>query len=110
MKFGEYLANKRKEREMSLRMLAKELDVSPTYLSDVENNRRNALSYEKLNKIIEILKLDEEEQKILYDLAGEAKDEIPADVENFVNGNVEVIALLRKMKKEMDGDKKNEKK
>ena len=70
MKFGEYLANKRKEREMSLRMLAKELDVSPTYLSDVENNRRNALSYEKLNKIIEILKLDEEEQKILYDLAG----------------------------------------
>ena len=25
-------------------------------------------------------------------------------------GNVEVIALLRKMKKEMDGDKKNEKK
>ncbi len=110
MKFGEYLANKRKEREMSLRMLAKELDVSPTYLSDVENNRRNALSYEKLNKIIEILKLDEEEQKILYDLAGEAKDEIPADVENFVNGNVEVIALLRKMKKKMDGDKKNEKK
>ena len=110
MKFGEYLANKRKEREISLRMLAKELDVSPTYLSDVENNRRNALSYEKLNKIIEILKLDEEEQKILYDLAGEAKDEIPADVENFVNGNVEVIALLRKMKKEMDGDKKNEKK
>ena len=110
MKFGEYLANKRKEREMSLRMLAKELDVSPTYLSDVENNRRNALSYEKLNKIIEILKIDEEEQKILYDLAGEAKDEIPADVENFVNGNVEVIALLRKMKKEMDGDKKNEKK
>jgi hypothetical protein len=31
-------------------------------------------------------------------------------VENFVNGNVEVIALLRKMKKKMDGDKKNEKK
>lgn len=110
MKFGEYLANKRKEREMSLRMLAKELAVSPTYLSDVENNRRNALSYENLNKIIEILKLDEEEQKILYDLAGETKDEIPADVEDFVNGNVEVIALLRKMKKEMDGDKKNEKK
>lgn len=108
--FGEYLTNKRKEREMSLRMLAKELDVSPTYLSDVENNRRNALSYENLKKIIEILNLDEEEQKILYDLAGETKDEIPADVESFVNGNTEVIALLRKMKKEMDGDKGNEKK
>lgn len=110
MKFGEYLANKRKEREMSLRMLAKELDVSPTYLSDVENNRRNALSYENLKKIIEILNLDEEEQKILYDLAGETKDEIPADVESFVNGNTEVIALLRKMKKEMDDGKENEKK
>lgn len=110
MKFGEYLANKRKEREMSLRMLAKELDVSPTYLSDVENNRRNALSYENLKKIIEILNLDEEEQKTLYDLAGETKDEIPADVESFVNGNTEVIALLRKMKKEMDDGKGNEKK
>ena len=82
--FGEYLTNKRKEKEMSLRMLAKELDISPAYLSDVENNRRNALSYEKLQKVIEILKLDEEEQRELYDLAGKAKDTIPADVEEFV--------------------------
>lgn len=41
--FGEYLTNKRKEKEMSLRMLAKELDISPAYLSDVENNRRNEI-------------------------------------------------------------------
>ena len=85
--FGEYLTNKRKEKEMSLRMLAKELDISPAYLSDVENNRRNALSYEKLQKVIEILKLDEEEQRELYDLAGKAKDTIPADVEEFVKEN-----------------------
>ena len=107
--FGEYLANKRKEREMSLRMLAKELDVSPTYLSDVENDRRNALSYEKLQKVIEILKLDEEEQRKLYDLAGKSKDTIPADVEEFVKENLQVITLLRDMKrnnKEGDEDKK----
>lgn len=105
--FGEYLANKRKEREMSLRLLAKELDVSPTYLSDVENNRRNALSYENLQKIIEILKLNEEEQSNLYDLAGKAKDTIPADIEEFVKENTQVIALLRNMKKDKKEDDKN---
>lgn len=108
--FGEYLANKRKEREMSLRLLAKELDVSPTYLSDVENNRRNALSYENLQKIIEILKLNEEEQSNLYDLAGKAKDTIPADIEEFVKENTQVIALLRNMKKDKKEDDKNKKK
>ena len=82
--FGEYLTNKRKEKEMSLRMLAKELDISPAYLSDVENNRRNALSYEKLQKVIEILK--------------------------FVKENLQVITLLRDMKRnKKDGDENKEK-
>ena len=108
--FGEYLTNKRKEKEMSLRMLAKELDISPAYLSDVENNRRHALSYEKLQKVIEILKLDEEEQRELYDLAGKAKDTIPADVEEFVKENLQVITLLRDMKRnKKDGDENKKK-
>lgn len=95
--FGEYLSNKRKQKEMSLRMLAKELDISPTYLSDVENNRRNALSYEKLQKIIEVLGLEADEQKDLYDLAGKSKDTIPADVEEYIKENTQVITLLRQI-------------
>ena len=105
--FGEYLTNKRKEKEMSLRMLARELDISATYLSDVEKNKRNALSNEKLQKLIEILELNEEEQKELYDLAGKSKNTIPGDVEEFIKGNLQVIALLRDMSNKKRGNKWN---
>ena len=82
-------------------MLAKELGVSPTYLSDVENDRRHGMSNEKLQKIIEILELNESEQMKLYDLAGEAKNTIPADLEDFVKDET-IIALLRRLKKDRE--------
>lgn len=63
--FGGKLKELRNQKRMSLRTLAKELDISPTFLSDIENGRRLPPNSEKnfnsIDKIAEILCLTEDE-------------------------------------------------
>ena len=46
--FGGKLKELRNQRRVSLRTLAKELDISPTFLSDIENGRRLPPNSEKI--------------------------------------------------------------
>ncbi len=39
--FGEYIAEKGKSSEITLRSVAAKLNISPAYLSDIEKGRRN---------------------------------------------------------------------
>ncbi|MBO4962839.1 MAG: helix-turn-helix transcriptional regulator, partial [Clostridia bacterium] len=52
--FGEFIREKRLERSINLRKLAEMLDIAPAYMSDIENNKRNPPSNEKMEKLIEI--------------------------------------------------------
>ena len=38
--FGKYISNKRKEKGISLRTMAKDLDISISYLSDLEQGNK----------------------------------------------------------------------
>jgi len=67
--FGDFLHNRRIECKITYRELAKILDVSAPYVSDIEKGRRNAPAIDKLEKLIDIFSLSEEETAILYDLA-----------------------------------------
>ena len=67
--FGEFIREKRLERSINLRKLAEMLDIAPAYMSDIENNKRNPPSNEKMEKLIEILSLTEEEINEMYDIA-----------------------------------------
>ena len=75
-KFGVYLKEKRLELGMSVRYFAALLEVSPAYISDIENGNRVAPS-NYLNKMIEILKIDEKDLEFFYDLAGCSKSNWP---------------------------------
>ena len=99
MYFGEYLEEKRKSRNYTIRLFARRVNISYTYLADVEKGRSKAFKLEILNKIIEILKLDEEETDMLYDLAGKSRDTIAPDVEEYLKENKEIIKEIRKIKK-----------
>ena len=48
MNFGTYFAEKRNEKEISLRQMARLLGISAPYLGDVEHGRRKPLEIEKL--------------------------------------------------------------
>lgn len=68
-KFGVYLRGRRLEIGMSLRYFSGLLGLTPAYISDIENGNRLAPT-KKLDEIIKILKIENEEINYFYDLAG----------------------------------------
>jgi transcriptional regulator with XRE-family HTH domain len=98
--FGEFLKSVRQSRGMSLRQLASEIGVVPSYLSDIENDNRNAPNKERLDAIIEKLKLSEEEAYKLFDLAGQKNERVADDVQEIIAKDKHFAVLARKIKKE----------
>lgn len=97
MKFGEYLKQKRLEKNMKAKTAAELLSISPAYLSSLENGSRQPPSYELLEKIAAILGLSTDERYLLFDLAGENKNppEISKDLTEYIYQNPQIIEILR---------------
>lgn len=93
--FGEFISKKREEKQITLRDMAKKLDISPPYLSDVEKDRRNPFELEKLEQLSTILNLSEEEKTIMFNLAGKKRDEVAPDLPDYIKGREYVSAALR---------------
>ncbi len=97
MKFGEFLKEKRLEKEINLRKLAGMLDIAPAYLSDIEKGKRNSPTQEIMDKIVSVLELSEEEKNTLYDLAAQERENTVApDISKYVTDNEKVRVALRK--------------
>lgn len=56
--FGSFLREKRMARGLTLRGMAAKLDLSPVYMSNIENDRRAAPSQEYLERMAMLLQLD----------------------------------------------------
>ena len=97
MKFGDFLRQKRLEKNMKSKTMSELLDISPAYLSSLENGSRQPPSYELLEKIATILKLNTDESYLLFDLAGENKNppEISKDLTEYIYQNPQIIEILR---------------
>ena len=93
--FGDFIAKKRVEKGITLREMAKKLEISAPYLSDIENDRRNPFELEKLEQLANILLLSEEERTIMFDLAGEKRDEVAPDLPDYIKDREYVSAALR---------------
>jgi transcriptional regulator with XRE-family HTH domain len=96
--FGSFIKEKRISRGWSLRLLAEKLDISLTYISDVESGKRYAFPKEKLLLLAEIFEIDTMKEKNLYlDLAAKTRDTIPLDVEEYILKNDVLITFVRKL-------------
>ena len=93
--FGEFIANKRREKGISLRNMAKYLGYSAPFWSDVEKGRANPPHYEKLATIAEILRLADEDKIRMYDLAGHERSAVAPDVDKYLTENYFVISGVR---------------
>lgn len=93
--FGEYLKHKREERQISLRELARRLNVSAPFISDVENNRRAPLTEERLATLAVVLNLIKAEKAEMYDIVGQQKGLLAPDLTPYVNNRPYVSAALR---------------
>ncbi|MCI2205139.1 MAG: helix-turn-helix domain-containing protein [Oscillospiraceae bacterium] len=93
--FGELLTFFREKKDVTLRELARGIGVSAPFLSDVEKGRRAALTAERIEKVVVVLHLDEEEATALYNAAGKQKNSIPPDLPEYIMEHEYVSAALR---------------
>jgi len=94
--FGSHIKTLRTARNIGQRELARAIGISPSYLNDIENNKRAAPSKGIIKKIAVILEANLEN---LYDLAGKSKNNIPPDIPDIIKKNKEIPSLLRVMEK-----------
>lgn len=97
-KFGKFVAEKRKEKGMTLRGMAGLMDFSPAYWSDIEKGRRNPPSIENLKEVARILELSQKETEDMIDMASEDRDEIPMDLPEYIKESELARTALRKAK------------
>jgi len=83
VRFGDFIKNKRMKdyRELTLSDMAKELGISVSFLSDIENRRRRPFDPEKMEIFARFMDLTEEETARMYDLASYENGEVPYDIE-----------------------------
>ena len=93
--FGFYIRKLRIENEIGQRELAKKINIAPSYLNDIEKNKRSAPKNIVLKKLSLILNAD---LNLLNDLAGKSKKTLPPDVHDFIEKNPKIISLIRTIK------------
>jgi len=93
--FGEFIAQKRIEKGITLRDMASRLGVTAPYLSDVEKDRRNPFDMDKLTLLATILQLSPEENAQMLDLVGKKRNSVAPDLPEYIMERDYVSAALR---------------
>lgn len=93
--FGTYVRALRVQREIGQRELARVIGVSPSYLNDIEKDKRAAPRDELVKALARALDADLE---TINDLAGRSKNALPPDVAEFIRNKPETVSLLRMIK------------
>ncbi len=103
--FGKYIEAKRKAKNKTLRGFATELGIAPAYMSDIEKGHRYPPDKEKLEAMVKILCLSDEEANKLYDLAaGEKDNSVSPDLPEYIMGTEKARIALRMARDNNVGD------
>ena len=83
--FGSFVREKRQSIGLSLRTLAAKLDLSPVYLSNIENDRRPAPTRAYLERLEQELHLNKAETEQMLDLAAKSQNNrVSADLPDYI--------------------------
>ena len=94
--FGSFLREKRMARGLTLRGMAAKLDLSPVYLSNIENDRRTAPTRAYLERLEQELHLNKAETEQMLDLAAKSQNNrVSADLPDYIMDREIVRAALR---------------
>lgn len=104
--FGTLLKEKREQKNISLRELAKAVKITPTYLLYIEEGSKPPPSDKVLLKLANVLMLDSESKAIFFDIALKAKqlknDELinlPADIALYLSDTDSAKKVIREADK-----------
>ena len=93
--FGSYIRSLRIKNNIGQRELAKKIRVAPSYLNDMEKNKRSAPRIDLIKKLSVILKAN---LNLLNDLAGNSKNTLAPDIVDVIENNPKIVSLLRTLK------------
>jgi len=93
--FGAFLKSKRNEKEIPIRMMAEQVGIKPGYFNDIESGRRTPIELDLLDRIVETLKLSDEDRQTFFDLAGKAREAAPPDLTGYINESKKARIALR---------------
>ena len=93
--FGSYIRKLRIKNGIGQRELAKKIEVAPSYLNDMEKEKRAAPKKQLIKKLSSILKADLE---LMYDLAGNSKKTVASDIEEYIKSNPFIISEKKSLK------------
>ena len=98
--FGKYLRSVRQAKKISIRQLAKTIGITPTYLSDIEKGNNKPPDKILLETIITELGIKENKSVVsnLFDLAAKGRNDIPADVKDYIMNNHSLLEVIRLVK------------
>ena len=102
--FGAFLKEKRRAREITSSQMCEAAGISIGYFSDIESGRRVPPERDKLEKILELLRLPDEDRVLFYDLAGKAKSGVSPDLPDYIMENEVVRVALRVAKNKASND------
>ncbi len=94
--FGDFLVLKRKGAGLTIKDMAQKLKISAAYYSYFESGDRKAPERDVQDQIADILELSPPERLQLYDLAGQTRGIVAADLPDYINSNPYVRVALRK--------------
>lgn len=109
--FGGYLRSIRESREMTLKSLAKEVDMEANYLGEIERETRyppNAALLERLMVALHVQHI-ESVFNTLYDLAAAGRQAVSPDIAPYIMESPHLRALIRRGKKNGYGNAEWEK-
>ena len=86
---GEWLRDARMDKEVSLRALAGQLNITPSYLSDIENDRR-VPAEDVLKKLTDALGLSFDDAMAMAGRFGEQTD-------RYIKRQPEAVKLMRRV-------------
>lgn len=81
--FGSFLQAKRSGKK-TLRAFAADIGVTPGYISDIENDRRDPPGKELLDKMADVLSITGPDLVMFYDLAGKGRQEVSPDLPDYI--------------------------
>ena len=90
--FGTYIRELRIKNEIGQRELAQKIGIAPSYLNDIEKNKRTAPKSIIIKKLSVILKT---EINFLNDLAGNSKKGLAPDIIDYIHKNPNIVSLIR---------------
>ena len=101
--FGGFIKGKRRDKGISLRRFAEQLNISPVYLCNMEKDRNPAPKGDVLSRMAQMLGLNDEDIWLLYDLAAKSKSSptVSKDLPEYLMDR-DIVRVALRTAKEVD--------